>query len=143
MKRLALFLLCCVALSGCVSWEAQIAKRITQHPEYLANLTETDQARIRKGELRIGDSKNVAWCIYGPPSRRQRTATPQLEEETWIYTTVQVDPYGYPASPWYRPSYRGGYTLYPVSQPYVYEEETLRIVFRNGFVYSIQTSLAD
>ena len=143
MKQIHTILVFLFLLSGCVSWQAQIARRIAEHPEHVANLTEADQARIRKGELKVGDSKGVAWCIYGQPDRRLKSATPQFEEETSIYTTVQIDPYGYPAAPWYRQSYRGGYAVYPVSQPYVYEEETLRIVFRNGFVYRFRATLEE
>lgn len=133
-------------LSGCMTHQEQIEDRIKQKPEALAVLDGENQDRIRKGQLKPGDPKELAWYVYGDPVRRFTKSTEQGKMEIWSYTQTEFDPNSRATYPVMRPVRTGsGHTVWVTdnymvdSEPRLRETEVLRIEFKDGKINSIES----
>lgn len=60
--------------------------RIRQYPEAFQALPEDDRKRIRRSEIRVGDSPLHVYLALGPPNRNNRYVLPEVRPgETWTY----------------------------------------------------------
>ncbi len=136
--RLAALLLVAMGfLAGCAdSVSARIAARQTVYDAYPAET----QARIARGQIRLGDDQDAVWMVYGEPTERLRRTDATGTGEVWIYKILGFSDRLYPSV---RPVYhdidgrlRGSYYLDDTPE---YEwKEALRIEFTNGRVSAIQ-----
>ena len=88
MKTPHLILLLVVAasaLTGC----STISSRIDQRSEVFAALPADDQARLRRGEVAVGDSSDMVYIALGEPTRRRETITPDSARTEWIYRVYE------------------------------------------------------
>jgi len=132
----------CALLTGCLTLEERIAKRITAKADYFASLSVENQERLRKGQLQIGDAEEAAWIVFGPPTRRSTRMTAGSTNMVWSYVMTEAQPVdelrpvAYPLA-----TRRGNMvwgTDYQYYRSYVYERnEYLRIEFSNNKVSSI------
>jgi len=139
----AIFFLALV--TGCMTLEERISKRIEARADFFATLPVESQERLRKGQLQIGDSEDAAWIVHGPPTR---ISTRQMQGSTnviWSYVMTEampvdeVHPVAYPVAT------RGGHvfwaTDYHAYRSYVYEKrEYLRIEFNNKIIIAIDST---
>ncbi len=135
-----------LAVAGGCSHQQEIASRIKERPTALQLLGAADQQRIRDGVLKPGDSKDLAWYVYGDPMNRRIKTTAEGNSEIWSYTQPEFDPFVYPAVPVMRPVRTAhGHTVwvtdnyYLDANPRLYEAEVLRIEFKDGKVSSIES----
>jgi hypothetical protein len=132
-------------LSGCMTLEERISKRIEARADFFATLPVESQERLRKGQLQIGDSEDAAWIVHGPPSRISTRQTQGCTNVIWSYVLTEAQPIdelrpvAYPvASPHGRVMWTTDYHYY---RSYVYEaREYLRIEFNNKKVIAIDTT---
>ena len=132
----------CALLTGCLTLEERIAKRIAAKADYFASLPAENQERLRKGQLQIGDAEEAAWIVFGPPARRSTRMTAGSTNMVWSYVITEAHPIdelrpvAYPLA-----TRRGNMvwgTDYQYYRSYVYERnEYLRIEFSNNKVSSI------
>ncbi len=143
LRRLApLFLVAALGLVSCNT----VASRIHQKEAVFAALPAADQARLRKGEVAIGDTPDMVYIALGTPSRHVERTTANASSAEWIYDqyfqsyegtqmvgyrrVVAVDPHTGRRFVYHEPAFAD-----------VYRERTedrLRIVFENGRVASIE-----
>jgi len=132
-------------LSGCMTFEERISKRIEARADFFSALPVESQERLRKGQLQIGDSEDAAWIVHGPPSRISTRQTPGSTNVIWSYVMTEAQPVdelrpvAYPfRSPHGRVLWTTDYNYY---RSYVYEaREYLRIEFNNKRVCAIDTT---
>jgi hypothetical protein len=130
-----------LALAGCNT----TASRIQQKSEVFASLPPADQARLRKGDVAIGDTPDMVFIAIGAPDRRIERTSAGARRMEWIYRR-------------YDESYEGeafaGYRRRVAFDPrtgrrFIYSEpvyadvyrseveEHLRVTFENGRVSAI------
>jgi hypothetical protein len=132
-------------LTGCMTLEERIAKRIEARAGFFATLPVENQERLRKGQLQIGDSEDAAWIVYGSPTRIATRQTLGSTNVIWSYVLTEAQPVdelrpvAYPlTSPHGRVIWTTDYRYY---RSYVYEaREYLRIEFNNKRVCAIDTT---
>jgi len=101
-------ILCCVVMAGvlcvaagCVSTPAD---RIKKEPRLFASFPAEIQAKVQKGEVDIGFTKDMVRLALGLPQRINSRTTEAGQTEIWIYTGIRyinrIEPFdtGY----WYR-----------------------------------------
>ena len=132
----------CALLTGCLTLEELIAKRIAAKADYFASLPAESQERLRKGHLQIGDTEDAAWIVFGSPTRKSTHTTAGSTNIVWSYVMIEAQPIDelHPVS--YPITTRRGHTVwgtdYQYYRSYVYERnEYLRIEFNNNKVSSI------
>ncbi|MCF3651122.1 hypothetical protein [Synoicihabitans lomoniglobus] len=86
MRRLnAPLILLCVAssiLAGCQS----VDRRINQHAEVFATLTPAEQARVRAGDIQVGDTLNMVQLAFGQPDEYDAfPISTGATRTTWTY----------------------------------------------------------
>ncbi len=143
LRRLApFFLLAALVLAGCNT----VSSRIRQKEAVFASLPATEQARLRKGEVAIGDTPDMVYIALGAPDRHVERTTADASGAEWIYDqyvrsyegtrmvgyrrVVAVDPHTGRRFIYHEPAFAD-----------VYRERTedrLRIVFTNGRVATIE-----
>ena len=135
---LSLLLLAGVLFTGCAS---TIESRITERQEIFDDYPEEVQARLRRGQIRIGDDTDAVWMVYGKPTEIIQRTDANGRTEVWIYKILS---YNQPAT--YR-SYRAYYSDSKGRQhgTYVIDDtpeytwsEVLRIEFTGGRVAAVQ-----
>ena len=136
--RPALFaLLGALLLSGCAAGVAdRIAERQAAYDAYPADV----QARIARGQIRLGDDQDAVWMVYGDPSERFSRTDAKGRTETWVYKVLGFSDEVYPTV---RPVYRDYYgrrfgTYYVDDTPRYAWQEVLRVEFTDGRVSAIQ-----
>lgn len=132
----------CALLTGCLTLEEQIAKRIAARADYFASLPAEGQERLRKGILQIGDAEEAAWIVFGPPTRKSTRTTAGSTNTVWSYVLTEAQPIDELHPVAYPITTRRGHvfwtTDYQYSRSYIYERnEYLRIEFNNSKVSSI------
>ena len=145
MKTPHLILLLVVAasaLTGC----STISSRIDQRSEVFAALPADDQARLRRGEVAVGDSSDMVYIALGEPTRRRETITTDSARTEWIYRVYEEN---------FEGSHFAGYRRVVGIDPrtgrrFIYlepqyadvyserAEDRLRIIFENGRVAVIE-----
>ncbi len=131
-----------VALSGCNT----TADRIRQKSEVFASLPPADQARLRKGEVAIGDTGDMVFIALGAPTRHIESTTAKSTRTEWIYreyhqTYEGSRVVGYRRVVSFDPRTGRRFVYLEPDFADVYRERTedrLRIVFENGRVSAIE-----
>lgn len=145
MKTPHLILLLVVAasaLTGC----STISSRIDQRSEVFAALPADDQARLRRGEVAVGDSSDMVYIALGEPTRRRAITTAGATRAEWIYRVyeeryegphfagyrraVAIDPRTGRRFIYFRPEYADVYSGHA--------EDRIRIVFEGSRVAVIE-----
>ncbi len=135
---LRLLLLC--GLLGTVGCAATIDDRIRERQDAFEMYPADVQARLRRGQIRIGDDQDAVWMVYGTPSETMRRTTAAGTTEVWIYKILS---YNTRLTHSVRPVYqdvggrlRGSYYIDDVPE---YEwKEVLRVEFTQGHVSAVQ-----
>jgi hypothetical protein len=109
------------------------------------NLPASDQQRLQRGTINVGDTPEMVYIALGNPDERRETLTADGANNTWIYKSYWQQ---YEGTAWlgYRrvivPARNGrGYVIYhePVTQD-VYRthvDESIRVTFANGVVSQV------
>lgn len=138
MTRLpALALLGALLLAGCASGVAdRIAERRAAFDAYPADV----QARIARGQIRLGDDRDAVWMVYGEPSERLSRTDAAGQTETWVYKILGFSDDVYPTvRPVYHDYYARRHGVYYIDDAPRYEwKEVLRVEFTQGRVTAIQ-----
>lgn len=126
--------------AGCVSTPAS---RIKKEPEIFAAFPPDIQAKVQRGEIAVGFTKDMVRLAKGRPSRISSRITAAGYQEVWTYTGIRhisrMEPVdtGY----WYRDRAGRLYRSYDMMWvDYGYNEEfpTLRLEFAEGKVSAIE-----
>lgn len=139
---------CCVIsafLTGCLTLEEQIAKRIEARADYFSTLPAEAQERLRKGQLQIGDDEEAAWIVFGPPTRKATRVTAGSTNTVWSYVMTEPQPIDELRPVAYPVRTRHGRvfwtTDYQYYRSYVFERhEYLRIEFNDNKVSVMDTA---
>ena len=143
-KRLSLLPLVCAALvTGCLTQQQLIERRIGKKADFFASLPAESQQRLREGKLAAGDPRDAAWIVYGRPDRVFQKATATATNEVWSYVTEsfsssdELRPVAHPirTSRGWSFSYDTLFAPEPGMETYEY----LRIEFDGDRVLSVQT----
>lgn len=90
MRLFLCFSLFTLLLSGCLSDQDYINRRIASKQDVFLSYPEETRQRLQRGELRIGDDKNAAWFVYGKPSSVLSRLTAEGKTEIWVYTIQDI-----------------------------------------------------
>lgn len=74
-------------LVGCVS---PIERRVTRNPEMFNKLTPSEQAMVRRGEIREGMTRDAVYLAMGRPARVFRGKRDGKELERWSYNAYEA-----------------------------------------------------
>lgn len=142
LRLVASALLAASLLAGCDS----IDSRIDRKSAVFAALPAADQARLRQGNIAVGDTTDMVYIAIGEPSRRIEKRTEAGTQFIWIYREYYerydgADFAGYRRRVFYDP--RSGRHFVSIEPCYVdvyseEAEEALRVVFENGRVKVIE-----
>jgi len=134
----------CVALvvltAGCVSTPAS---RIKKNPELFASFPADVQAQVKKGQVAVGYTKDMARLALGLPRRVDTRTTETGQMEIWSYMGARhisiYDPMdsGY----WYRDRsghMRRSYDTHWVDHGYIEEYPVLRLEFASDKIKAIE-----
>ena len=126
-------------LTGCT---ATVESRIAQRQEVFDAFPESVQDRIRRGQIRLGDSKDAVWMVYGEPRHKSRRLDKTGISEAWTYQILgynsdNVGPRGIRTV--YIDTRNGRRATYFIDNTPEYEwKEVLRVEFCDGHVTSVQ-----
>jgi len=132
----------CTLLTGCLTLEEQIAKRIEAKADYFSRLPAERQERLRTGHLQLGDDEDAAWIVFGSPTRKSTRLTAGSTNTVWSYVMTEAQPIDELRPVAYPITTRRGHvfwtTDYQYYRSYIYERnEYLRIEFNNNKVSSM------
>lgn len=128
-------------LAGCNTFNS----RARQMSEVYDQLPASEQQRLQRGAISIGDTPEMVYIALGQADERRDTTTADGTKTTWVYRTYWQQ---YEGQAWlgYRrvivPARGGrGYVIFhePVTQD-VYRthvDERIRVTFANGHVESV------
>lgn len=131
-----------LAVAGCNTFDS----RAKQMSAVYDQLPASEQQRLQRGAINVGDSPEMVYIALGNPDEKRDTTTADGTKTTWIYNTYWQQ---YEGTAWlgYRriivPARGGrGYVVYhePVTQD-VYRtrvEDRIRVSFANGTVQSVE-----
>ena len=133
-------LLAVVICTGCAS--ESIASRIAERQEAFDAYDVETQARLQRGQIRVGDDMDAVWMVYGQPKQKVRRTDANGRKEVWIYKILG---YSERLNRGVRPVYHdvGGRmkgTYYIDDTPEYEWKEVLRIEFSRGLVSAVQFS---
>lgn len=80
--------------AGCATPEERFQQRSAARPAAYQALSSQDQARLRGGGVRPGDTKDAVWLARGDPTRIDVRVTPGHTNELWSYTYLIRQPRG-------------------------------------------------
>lgn len=131
--------LAALLLAGCAGG---VADRIAQRQEAFDAYPADVQARIARGQIRLGDDKDAVWMVYGNPSETLRRTDRDGVTEVWIYKILGFSDSVYPTL---RPVFvdrfgRRTGTYYIDDTPEYEWKEALRVEFTQGRVSAVQLS---
>jgi hypothetical protein len=131
--------------AGCNSFNS----RARQMSGVYNSLPASEQQRLQRGAINVGDTPEMVYIALGNPDERRDVATPDGTQTTWVYKTYWQQ---YEGTAWlgYRriivpaPSGRG-YVVYhePVTQD-VYRthvDDVIRVSFANGVVQQVDQQM--
>ncbi|MEX2216170.1 MAG: hypothetical protein WD768_18810 [Phycisphaeraceae bacterium] len=85
LNRLVILSLGLALLSGCVT----IDQRIKEHQALFTSFPADTQDRLRRGEIVVGDTKDMVYIALGRPDRKfQRIDAGGVNQDVWSYTGV-------------------------------------------------------
>jgi hypothetical protein len=131
-----------LVLAGCNTFNS----RARQYSAVYDNLPATDQQRLQRGVIGIGDTPEMVYIALGQPDERRDILNADGNQTTWIYRSYWQQ---YEGQAWlgYRrvivPARGGrGYVVFhePVTQD-VYRthvDDRIRVTFANGAVQSVE-----
>ena len=130
-----------LAVTGCQNFE----HRAKQKAALFATLDDATQARLRGGEIRLGDSEDQVYLARGKPDEKKLTTTASGETNTWVYNRYWQEYRGEIVGgfqPRVRRDPTGATTSYmePVYRP-IYADRVqavLRVTFTEGKVSAIE-----
>lgn len=144
MKRSALLLvsLFAILVSGCDTFD----RRAQEKASTFERLSPEERAKLKRGEIEIGNSPEMVYIALGKPDQKRETATAKGHEMVWSYNTYHNE---------YEGSVPAGYRRYVVWDPglrrYVvfhqpvytdvyseHREENIRVKFIDGKVVEIE-----
>jgi hypothetical protein len=129
-------------LAGCNTFNS----RARQMSGVYDSLPASEQKRLERGTINVGDTPEMVYIALGNPDERRDTLTADGSQNTWIYKTYWQQ---YEGTAWlgYRrvivPARNGrGYVIFhePVTQD-VYRtraDEVIRVTFANGVVSQVE-----
>ena len=128
-----------VLLAGCVSPEYRIRK----NPEVFARFPPDVQETVRKGSIKLGYTRDMAFIALGEPSRIFQRETEHGRVEIWSYTDIGYRYDHQPVPQAYGLWDRGGHLhvvhgLEWVDVQQAYEFEIGRVEFTEGKVTAIE-----
>lgn len=141
-SMLALLAGAALVLAGCNTFNT----RARQMSAVYDNLPASDQERLQRGVIGIGDTPEMVYIALGNPDERRDVMNADGTQTTWVYRTYWQQ---YEGQAWlgYRrvvlPARGGrGYVVYhePVTQD-VYRthvDDRIRVTFANGVVQSVE-----
>lgn len=127
-----------LSLAGCVP---TVADRISQRQAIFDSYPADFQERIRNGRLKIGDTMDAVWMVYGEPKEKTKRVDASGTTETWTYKILGYNESLYPSvRPVFhdvRGNIRGSYFMQDTPE---YEwKATMSVEFKNGIVTAVQT----
>jgi len=130
-----------VFLAGCASVNL-IEQRILHEQAFFSELPEDTQARLRNGQLEVGDPLNAAWIVYGYPTHIHERVTESSTNTVWAYSTLETHPVDQFDQVYYPTTGRRGITHmqsdFILQRSYLYSRnDYLRIEFSEGKVIAI------
>jgi hypothetical protein len=129
-------------LSGCNTFRS----RAKQMSGVYDQLPATEQQRLQRGAINVGDTPAMVYIALGNPDERRDVLNADGTQNVWIYKTYWQQ---YEGTAWlgYRriivPSRTGrGYAIYhePVTQDVyrTHADEVIRVTFANGVVSQVE-----
>ncbi|MEM1295985.1 MAG: hypothetical protein AAGH89_11510 [Verrucomicrobiota bacterium] len=136
-------------LVGCSTTSA-LEKRISKHPELMAQLSEDHQLLVRQGRVTEGMDRNAVFLSWGPADSVAQGSKNGKSVETWLYGGGYTDynaprfniGYGYGGY-----GSGGGHFGYGVNFPiggpdtHYHGDSTARVVFSGGKVTEWQSAM--
>lgn len=135
-------LLVALGLAGC----STINSRIKEKPDTFSALTPEQQARVKTGEVAIGDSSDVVYIALGTPDSRRERRSADGRTTEWIYRSYRQEYVGTSFV-----GYRRVVTYNQLAQRYYvshipmhtavyaeHAEDDIRVTFRDGRVTMIE-----
>ena len=127
-----------LGVTGCAA--TTIDARIQQRQVLFDSYDESTQARLQRGQIRIGDDADAVWFVYGNPTQKIRRTDANGQTEIWIYKILgYCDRLNHGVRPVYYDvggRVRGSY--YIDDTPEYEWKEVLRIEFSQGHVSAVQ-----
>lgn len=138
-----LALLVLLAAAGCQTTAQRIEQRISRRPHVFRELPAADQARIRQGQVHLGDDEELLWIACGTPSRVYRRETATATNTVWSYTRTvpRTASSSVPVTVWDRDTagnVRPRTTWVWVDRQETREREVLRVELQAGRVTAIE-----
>lgn len=147
MKKLFSFLAAAAVavltgFTGCDTF----AHRARQKSETFETLSPSDQYRLKRGAISVGDTQDMVYIALGNSDERRDITTADGTQTVWVYKTYWQQ---YEGTAWlgYRriivPTRDGrGYVVYhePVTQDLyrTHVDDRIRVTFYNGVVNSVE-----
>lgn len=131
-----------LVVTGCLTQQQLIERRIGEKAAFFAALPAESQQRLRAGRLETGDAQDAVWIVYGRPDRIFAKATAAATNEVWSYLTQELSPTDEMRPVSHPIRYRRGgwsYDTLWAPQPVLERYEYVRIEFAGGRVVSVQT----
>lgn len=131
-----------LALSGCDTF----ASRAHEKAAVYQSLPPATQQRLHRGQISVGDSKDMVYIALGYPDEVRQMATAQGVQTVWIYRTYWQQYEGSEWVGWHRTivpmaNGRGYYVVHePVTEDVysTHADEVIRVTFVNGVVAAVQ-----
>ena len=79
-------------IAGCATQEELFRQRVAERPAAIQALSLEDQARLRRGAVQPGDTKDAVWLARGDPTRVNRRVTAGRTNEVWSYAFLVREP---------------------------------------------------
>ncbi|MCL2103433.1 MAG: hypothetical protein FWH21_00010 [Kiritimatiellaeota bacterium] len=129
-------------LTGCGTTQSLIERRIQHEYVFFAELPEDTQARLRNGQLQVGDALSAAWIVYGDPTYIHERTTETSTNMVWSYSTMETQPIDQFNQVYYPTSGRRGITYMEsdllLQRSYLHSRnDYLRIELSEGKVIAI------
>jgi len=82
--------LCCLLpllflASGCATEDELFLRRVSERSAVFNALSSEDQARLRRGIVRPGDTQDAVWIAHGDPTHIYQRVTAGCTNELWSY----------------------------------------------------------
>lgn len=142
LSLLTLGALSLALLSGCNTFRS----RARQMSDVYDQLPASEQQRLQRGAINVGDTPEMVYIALGNPDERRDVLNADGTQTVWIYKTYWQQ---YEGTAWlgYRrvivPVRSGrGYAIFhePVTQDVyrTHADETIRVTFANGVVHQVE-----
>ena len=142
MKKLfaSVALLALIVTSGCVSTPA---RRIARNPQLFASFPPEVQVKVRKGDVELGFTRDMARMALGNPDRIRSRRTEAGQTEIWIYTRAEYVSRYEPIDTgfWFRDRnghMRRSYSTYWADYSYTQEYPMIQLEFENERVKAVE-----